>query len=57
MILYPFVSIMLWGLIFALAFEPLHHGLVKRMGGKPKLASFIIVLVSLGIIIIPSWYF
>lgn len=57
MILYPFVSIMLWGLIFALAFEPLHHGLVKRMGGKPKLASFIIVFVSLAIIIIPSWYF
>ena len=57
MILYPFVSIMLWGLIFALAFGPLHASLVKHMGGKPKLASFIIVLASLAIIIIPSWYF
>lgn len=57
MILYPFVGIMLWGLIFALAFYPLHTSMVKRMGGKPKLASFIIVLVSLCIIIIPSWYF
>ncbi len=54
MILYPFVSIMLWGLIFALAFYPLHTSLVKRMGGKPRLASFIIVLVSLTIIIIPT---
>lgn len=57
MILYPFVSIMLWGLIFALAFGPLHNSLVKHMGGKPKLASFIIVFASLAIIIIPSWYF
>lgn len=57
MILYPFVGIMLWGLIFSLAFYPLHTSLVKRMGGKPKLASFIIVLVSLCIIIIPSWFF
>jgi len=57
MILYPFVSIMLWGLIFALAFSPLHSALVKHMGGKTKLASFIIVIMSLAIIIIPSWYF
>ena len=56
MILYPFVSIMLWGLIFALAFEPLHNSLKKFMGGKPRLASFIIVLVSFTIIIIPSWF-
>ena len=57
MILYPFVSIILWGLIFALAFEPLHNSLKKFMGGKSRLASFIIVLVSLTIIIIPSWFF
>ena len=57
MILYPFVSIMLWGLIFALAFEPLHNSLKKLMGGKPRLSSFIIVLVSFTIIIIPSWFF
>lgn len=57
MILYPFFSIMLWGLIFAVAFVPLHSSLAKLMGGKPRLASFIIVLVSLAIIIIPSWFF
>lgn len=56
-ILYPFISIMLWGLILALAFLPLHRSLVKLMGGKKKLASLIIVTVSLAIIIIPSWFF
>jgi len=56
-ILYPFISIMLWGLILALAFKPMHDYLVKLMGGKAKLASFIIVLVSLAVIIVPSWFF
>jgi predicted PurR-regulated permease PerM len=56
-ILYPFISIMLWGLILALAFKPLHDSLMKLMGGKSKLASFIIVMVSLAVIIVPSWFF
>lgn len=56
-ILYPFISIMLWGLILALAFLPMHRSLVKMMGGKKKLASFIIVIVSLAIIIVPGWFF
>ena len=57
MILSPFVSILLWSLIFALAFAPLHRSLVKLMGGKPRIASFIIVLLSLAIIVVPSWFF
>ena len=55
-ILYPFISIMLWGLILGMAFLPLHKYLVKLMGGKTKLASFIIVLVSLAVIIVPGWF-
>lgn len=57
MIMLPFVNIMLWGLILALAFMPLHGSLTKFLGGKPKLASVIIVLTSLAIIIIPSIFF
>jgi predicted PurR-regulated permease PerM len=55
-LLYPFISIMLWGIILALAFKPLHSILVRWMRGKAKLASFIIVLVSLAVIIVPSWF-
>jgi len=36
---------------------PLHKSLSKLMGGKPKLASTFIVLISLAIIIIPSLMF
>jgi predicted PurR-regulated permease PerM len=57
MILAPFINIILWSLILALAFAPLHKSLVKWMGGKSKLASVIIVIFCLAVIIIPSWFF
>jgi len=57
MILYPFVSILLWGLILAIAFAPLHRSLSRLMGDKPRLASLILVLLCLAIIIIPGWFF
>lgn len=52
-IMYPFVSIILWSLILALAMLPLHRSLAKKMGNRPKLASFIIVFSILVIIILP----
>jgi len=55
MILLPFMSILLWGLILALALAPLHKSLSKAMGGKPNLAVWIIVLTGLIIIVVPSW--
>lgn len=57
MILFPFTSIMLWGLILALALFPIHKSLSARLGGKPALASWIIVLTGLIILIVPSWLF
>ena len=54
MILYPFVSIILWSLILAMAMNPLHSLLAKKMGGRPKLASFIIIFSILAIIILPT---
>jgi predicted PurR-regulated permease PerM len=57
MILFPFTSIMLWGLILALALFPMHKSISAKLGGKPVLASWIIVLSGLIIIIVPSWLF
>jgi len=56
MIMLPFVSIIMWSLILALAMYPLHNRLSKKMGGKPKLASFIIIFSILVIIILPTWF-
>ncbi len=54
-IMYPFVSIILWSLILALAIHPLHSRLSGMMGGKPKLASLIIIGSILVIIFLPTW--
>jgi predicted PurR-regulated permease PerM len=53
-ILYPFVSIILWSLILALAMHPLHSRMTKWLGGRRKLASFIIVFVILGLVMLPT---
>jgi predicted PurR-regulated permease PerM len=57
MILYPFTSIILWGFILGIAFMPLHNRMAKIMGGRPSLASFIIVLACLAVFIVPAWLF
>lgn len=53
MIMLPFVSIILWSIILSLAMFPLHSMLAKKMGGRPKWASFIIIISILIIIILP----
>lgn len=55
LIMHPFLSIVLWSIILALAIYPMHTKLAKKLGGKPKLASFIIVFSILVIIFLPSW--
>jgi predicted PurR-regulated permease PerM len=57
MIIFPFVSILLWAFILALALMPVQNKLAAAIGGKPKLAAFLIVLSGLIIIIVPGWLF
>jgi len=57
MILLPFTSIILWGFILGIAFMPLHNRMATIMGGRPKLAAFIIVLACLAVFIVPAWLF
>jgi predicted PurR-regulated permease PerM len=54
MIMYPFANIILWSLILALALHPLHQYLIRKLGGKPKLAAMIIVVSFLILIILPA---
>lgn len=53
LILTPFVSVILWSLILALAFLPLHRFLSKKIGDRPKLASVILVALVLVVVILP----
>lgn len=56
-IIYPFGSVIMWGIILALATAPLYDTLNSKFGNKPKLASSIIIISGLLIILIPSWLF
>jgi predicted PurR-regulated permease PerM len=52
----PFVPILLWSAILAVAFYPLHQHLARWLGGRPVLSASLITLVSLALVIGPaSW--
>lgn len=53
-LLSPFVSPILWAIIFAIILYPLFNFLQKKLKGKKSLAATIITLSILGIIILPS---
>ena len=55
-IIRPFLSIVVWALIIAVAVYPLHQSLTARLGGRPKTSAAIFALIGLGIIIIPAWF-
>lgn len=53
MILSPFISLIAWGGIIAVAVHPLFSRLANKLGGRKKLAVALIMLVSIGIVLVP----
>lgn len=51
----PFISIMVWALILAVAIYPLHVSMTARLGGREKASATLFVLVGLAIILVPTW--
>ena len=56
-ILSPFINLVLWATIIAVAVYPLFGWLERKLGGRTKTASAVFVLVSLALILIPSFLF
>lgn len=54
LIIFPFINILLWSLILTITFFPIHKKLTKKIGGKSKLASTIIIFSIMIVIIIPA---
>jgi predicted PurR-regulated permease PerM len=50
----PFLTLMVWALILAVAMYPLHQSLARKIGGRQGLAATIIVIVGTTIIIVPT---
>lgn len=53
-IIQPFIMPVLWGIILAVAVEPLVGWMARRMGGRRKTASILFALVVIGALVIPS---
>ena len=49
----PFYGAILWGLIIALVFEPLHQRVLPRVGYRTNLAALCTLLVVLIVVIVP----
>lgn len=56
-IVYPFVSVVLWALIIAVAIFPLFRIMSKRLGNSRKISATIITLAFLSVIILPTLLF
>ncbi len=52
-ILLPFYGAILWGVIIALLFAPLHLWLLPRVGYRPTLAALLTLLIVLFIVVLP----
>jgi predicted PurR-regulated permease PerM len=51
----PFISIILWGLIIAVALYPLHSSLASKMGDREKTSATLFVLLGLAILLVPVY--
>lgn len=54
-IISPFVTIVTWAMIIAVAIYPAHVMLAGKLGGREKTSAIIFVLVGLTILIIPTY--
>jgi predicted PurR-regulated permease PerM len=50
----PFVPILVWSIVFAVALNPAFRWLAKILGGRPRLAAAILTGISLAIVIGPA---
>lgn len=51
----PFLTPVVWAIIIAVALYPLFLKLKKLLGGRNRLAGVIFIVVSLVIVIVPTW--
>jgi predicted PurR-regulated permease PerM len=50
----PFLTLMIWALILAVALYPLHRTIALRIGGRQGLAATLMVILGVALIVVPS---
>ncbi len=51
----PFLNLMVWSIILAVTLYPMHQWLARRIGGRQRLTSTILVLFGILLIVVPTW--
>lgn len=51
----PFASLVIWGVVMAVAVYPVHLKLSSMLGGRQKIAATLIVIIGLALVLIPGW--
>jgi predicted PurR-regulated permease PerM len=54
-IITPFIGVVSWAAIIAVAIYPLHIMLSRTLGGRAKSSAVVIVLIGLSILLVPTW--
>jgi len=54
-IIHPFIGLVAWAGIIAVAVNPMHDKLSQALGGRQKWAATFIVLIGLAILLVPTW--
>jgi predicted PurR-regulated permease PerM len=52
-VLYPFYGAVLWAVVVAVLFAPVHRRLLYAMPGRPNLAAALMVLIIIAMVILP----
>ena len=52
----PFIGIVAWGMIIAVAVYPLHLSVAAKLGDRPKSSATLFVLLGLAILLVPTYY-
>lgn len=52
-IIAPFLNLLIWGSILAIAFRPLHQRLARIFGGRSKLAASVVSILLIAVLVVP----
>jgi len=53
----PFIQIIVWGIIIAVAIHPGYNRLKSTLGGRGRLAAILIILFALIVLLVPAYMF
>lgn len=55
-IMSPFLNLVMWAMIIAVALYPAHLGLSAKMGGRAKTSATVFVLLGLALLFVPAYF-